>query len=335
MHFSPALLFSVHSEKLLTLTSDRLRALVIGADGLIGAALYDQLSRRGHTVFGTTRRGAPSGAGPKLFLDLTEPLAAADRLPDAEVAIVCTAMTSFAECRRQPELARLVNTTAPTALARRLLERGMFVVRLSSTAVFQNATPMAPALQPSNSHTLYGRLQAEGESSMLALNPRVSIVRFTKIVTPCFPIMVRWLAALVRGETIEAFADHGLCPVTLGCSVAALTGVVKSLRAGTYQISASRDLSYVELARHLVDRLELPRDRIIPVRAADRGMLAEEITPYSSLNSTSLAVLTGFVQPDPYAVLDQVFGEMIAQARHEIRQNVRSTTNGPTVKTVR
>ncbi len=306
-------------------TRESLRALVIGADGLIGAALCEQLSRRGHTVFGTTRRNSPLGLSRKVFLDLAESVTAADRLPDADVAVICTAMTNFADCRMQPELARRVNATAPAALARQLVERGSFVVRLSSTAVFQNPAPMAPALQPSNSRTLYGRLQAEGEKLVLALNSPVAIVRFTKIVTPSFPILTKWISALVRGETIEAFEDHGLCPVTLSCSVDALTAVTESRRPGTYQISAAHDLSYVELATYLVDRLGLPSDRVIPIRAVDRGIPVEEITPYSSLDSASLTKLTGFVQPNPYAVLDEVFGSMMEHARAQIRQNAVPT----------
>jgi dTDP-4-dehydrorhamnose reductase len=303
-----------------------MRILVIGADGLIGSALYDHLLYLGHTVFGTTRRAAQTKSRRRLmYLDLTEPRIATDHLPDADVAVICTAITSFAECRQQPELARLVNATAAALVARQLSNRGMFVVRLSSTAIFQNTSPMALPLQPPNSRTLYGRMQAEGEKLVFALGSPVSIVRFTKIVTPSFPLMTKWIATLVSGGAVEAFVDHGLCPVTLACSIDALTAVIESRRPGIYQVSASRDLSYAELAAYLVDQLGLPRDRVMHVRAIDKGMPAEEITPYSSLDSQTLTELAGFAQADPYAVLHEVFGPAIKQARAQIAQKPTST----------
>jgi dTDP-4-dehydrorhamnose reductase len=292
-----------------------LRILVIGADGTIGSASCHRLAERGHTVIGTTRRRSGASWPNSVFLDLLEPDFNVDNLPVADTAVICAAVTQFVLCRDHPEQARRVNVTAPVELARGFIARDMHVVRLSSTGVFNTKKPMVPANLLPNSRSLYGRLQAEAERLILASSRRTSVVRFTKIVRPDFALMTKWVSELIEGKTIEAFEDHGICPISLDCAVEALTGVIESRQPGIYQVSASRDLSYLDLAQYLVNAVGLPPDRVVSIHAHEKGIPLEEIVPNSSLDSTTLTALTGFMQPDPYRILDEVFGPMFEQAR--------------------
>lgn len=70
-------------------TMQHSRVLIIGADGIIGSALYEHLPRHGLTVFGTTRRRDEAGSSRSIYLDLEEPQIAFDRLPSVDAAIVC------------------------------------------------------------------------------------------------------------------------------------------------------------------------------------------------------------------------------------------------------
>jgi dTDP-4-dehydrorhamnose reductase len=301
-------------------TTQTLRALVIGTDGVIGSALYDHLARRGHTVFGTTRRKNKLDSNRTLFLDLAEPRIAIDRLPDVDIAVMCAAMARFADCRIQPDLARHVNVTAPTALARRLVERGAFVVRLSSSAVFDCRIPRVRADRPTGPRSVYGRLQAEAEEAVLGLGKNASILRLTKIMTGDFALIRNWIAALARGESIEAFEDHTLCPLPLASVVDAATAVLELGQGGIFQVSGAADISYADLARHLVRRLGLPSAKVISVRAVDKGVPADEVTPFTSMDTARLTAMTGFVPPEPLSVFDDIFGGMIARL-HENASN--------------
>src|SRR5687768_5569126 len=96
------------------------RALVVGGDGRLARTLITALERDGYSVIATTRR-----RGGRLVVDLAEVArtGSAD-LPDCDVAFVCAAMSSYAECRANEARARAVNIDGPTALARALRGRG-------------------------------------------------------------------------------------------------------------------------------------------------------------------------------------------------------------------
>ena len=298
-------------------------ALVVGSDGVIGSALYDHLSRHGVTVFGTTRREPTPNSRRLVFLDLAEPQLAVDRLPKVDVAIICAAMARFADCRTQPELARRVNVTAPAELASRLVDRGAFVVRLSSSAVFDCRTPHIGADQPTAARSAYGRFQAEAEKAVLALGEKASVLRLTKIITRDFPLIRNWIATLAIGSKIEAFTDHTLCPLPLAAAIDAGTSVLAHRESGIFQVSGASDISYADLAFYLVRRLGLPEDKVIPVRAVDKGMLADEVTPCTSMDTSRLTAITGFNPPQPFSVFDEVFGQTFKALYGEHKRRTR------------
>jgi dTDP-4-dehydrorhamnose reductase len=291
-----------------------LRVLVIGADGTIGSALSSKLLGLGYNVFNTTRRKSVRGSTQSVFLNLAEPVICVDHLPDVDVAIICAAISSFADCRTRPDLARQVNVISTSLLARQLMDRGTFVVRLSSSAVFDCLAPHVLADQEPNPRSVYGRLQADAEAVMLGLGINGGILRLTKVITPDSSLIKEWVRLLLKGQSIEAFTDHTLCPLSLPSAIEAATAVLRSRQGGIFQVSGSRDISYAELARHLARRLDVPVARVIPVRALQRGIPENEVTPFTSMDTTRLTRLTGFIPPDPFTVIDDVLGELLTKA---------------------
>ncbi len=291
-----------------------MRALVAGVDGGIGTALVGALRRRGDTVLGTTRRPGPHGAG--LF---TLDLASADvdivALPEADIAFFCAAMTGLAECRKDPELARSVNAAGPAHLARRLVAQGMRVLLLSTNAVYDWQTPCVPASRPPCPLTIYGQLKAEAEAEFAALGAAATTLRLSKVLTPELKLFRGWIDALAAGREVTAFSDLHMAPIALEDAVSALIALADRGESGLFQISGATDISYVAAARHLAERLHAPLDRVHEARAADAGFPREEITTFSSLDSARFSELTGWMPPDPYEVLDRVFGAAIEAAR--------------------
>jgi dTDP-4-dehydrorhamnose reductase len=287
-----------------------LRILIVGGDGIIGGALERKLAVMGHDVAVTTRHRERVTEG-TVFLDLARPHVA---LPPAKYAVICAAMTRFNDCREMPELARQINVTAPVALCADLISRGTRVILLSTSAVFDGRTPHVDASKPPSPRSVYGRLKADAERGVLALGENASVLRLTKVLSRETGILAQWVGELKSGRNIQAFDDHRFCPITLDNALDTIAALIEGGESGIYQVSGSADISFVEAARHLATRIGVPLQRVTAVNAEECGVPADEITPFTSLDTSRLSALTGFVPPQPYVVIDKVFATSLAPA---------------------
>ncbi|WP_024517845.1 sugar nucleotide-binding protein [Bradyrhizobium sp. Tv2a-2] len=289
-----------------------MRCLIIGADGTFGAALADSLRQGGHEVIATTRRRHLAIAGGSFYLDLAEELPS---MPEADVAVICAAMARFEDCRRYPERAHRVNVAAPLALARSLTEAGARVILLSTGVVFDCKTPHVSESAEPAPRSVYGRLKAEAEACLLDLGSLVSVLRLTKVVRPNAGVLSEWIRHLGEGKIVRAFDDHRFSPLTVAHVVDALVALVERGEGGIYHASGAADVSYAEAARFLARQIGVPSQLVEGVRGVDNGLADGDLTPFTSLATTRLSDLTGFIPPQPLEVLQTVFGREISQAK--------------------
>ena len=282
-----------------------MKALVIGSDSLIGRRLTPALRSAGWQAHGTTRRSADGGD--LLRLDLADPQCVAVRLPPVDVAFFCAAVTRFSDCDADPTLARQVNVLSPVALADRLVAAGTRAILLSSIAVYGGEEPRVPAERPVNPNSLYGRLKAEAEQAFLAFGSAASIVRLTKVLAPEMPLFNGWIDALAKSIPVNAFEDTGLAPVSIAAAVDILVRVAADADGGIYQASACDDVTYVEAALHIAQRLGASPALVRSDLGAGRGVPVEQLRRFSSLDTTRVDRLTGKVAPAARDVIDEVF----------------------------
>jgi dTDP-4-dehydrorhamnose reductase len=287
-----------------------MRCLIIGVDGSFGGALSRSLQSLGHEVATTTRRR--DCAGEHLLVDLAAPLPA---LPQVDVAVICAAIARLDDCRRYPELAHRVNVEAPLEIARTLTQAGTRVILLSTSSVFgclmahvaEDATP-AP-------RGVYARLKAEAEARLLALGSEIAVLRLTKVVKPNSGLLSDWIRHLGDGKPVPAFDDSRFCPLTVAHVVDAITAVIEDGQRGVYHVSGAADVSYADAAMFFAQRIGAAKDLVEPVHGVDSGLPYEELTPYTSLATSRLSRLNGFVPPDAFEILQDIYGPEIAAAR--------------------
>ena len=287
-----------------------MRCLIIGVDGSFGGALSRSLQGLGHEVVATTRRR--DCAGKHLFLDLAAPLPV---LPQVNVAVICAAMARLDDCRRYPELAHRVNVTAPLELARTLTEAGSRVILLSTSAVFGCLAPHVEESAGPAPRSAYARLKAEAEARLLELSPQIAVLRLTKVVKPNSGLLSEWIRHLGDGRPVRAFDDSRFCPLTVAHVVDAITAVIEGSRGGVYHVSGAADVSYAAAAKFFAQRIGVVNDLVEPVHGVDSGLPNEELTPFTSLATSRLSWLNGFVPPEAFEVLQNVYAPEIAAAR--------------------
>jgi dTDP-4-dehydrorhamnose reductase len=286
----------------------KLNVLVVGVDGLIGQALVSELRKRGHGVVGTSRRSRHGDDG-TVFLDLSAARLAS--LPSADIMIICAAMARFSDCRDHYDLTRHVNVEARLALADLARARGERIIAMSSSAVFDCMRPNARADWKPAPRSAYGRQMAESEAGILAR--RGAILRSTKILTDRAGVFPEWILTLRSGGTVRAFEDHTLCPVPLNSVVDSLIAIAEQPSDGIFQVSGASDISFAEAARHLARRIGVCEDRVASIRAVDHGIPKSELTPHTSLDTSRLTELWGFQPPEPFAVMDAVFHDLLSE----------------------
>jgi dTDP-4-dehydrorhamnose reductase len=285
-----------------------MKAIVIGADGIIGEALVRALSRRGNIVYGTTRRRA-SVTDNRIFLDLAASDIESAPLPHSDITFFCAGIVTFAECRTNRALARQVNVMARASLARRMAAAGTRVVLLSTSSVFDGRVSHVPVTRPPCPINAYGEFAAEAEKMFGTLGSTASIVRFTKLITPSAKLIIGWIDGLSHGRPVTAFSELRMAPISLDDAIAALLAVADDPTGGIYQVSGAADVSYYDAARYIALRLQVDPALVVEKRAIDAGIPPEEIPRFSSLDTKRFTEITGRPAPEPFAVIDSVFGK--------------------------
>jgi dTDP-4-dehydrorhamnose reductase len=282
------------------------RALVVGGDGRIARALIPALARAGYDVVATTRRREP-GAPDRIALDLAEVARSGSAaVPECDVAFVCAAISGYAAARNDEATARAVNVAAPAALARALRSCGAQVVLLSTNGVFGGDTPFRAATDAPDGATAYGRSKALAEAELRAVDPRAAVLRLTRVFVPGEPLLAGWMRQLRAREPVEAFADMVAAPVHVDHVVAALIAIARQRASGILQLSAWREVSYVEMARHIAARADAPPELVVPVAAAARGIGPGEAPRHASLAYEADLARFGLAPIEPFDVVDAV-----------------------------
>lgn len=233
--------------------------LIVGGDGLIGRALHESYRAAGVPCLATSRR---AGQHPRLDLAaLPETWELADSY---SAAFLCAGRTKLADCEAYPAETALINVTRTIELARKLGERGAFIVFLSTNLVFDGNKAFPTVDDAPNPTTAYGRQKAEAEKFLRELGERVTIVRLTKVVHPAMSLLLDWAGALRRREVIHPYSDMIFSPIPLEYVVRALQSIASRRTEGIIHLSAGMDISYASLAHSLATRLNVSPDVIQP-----------------------------------------------------------------------
>ena len=270
---------------------------------MIGQRLADHLSSRGQHVVSTTRRSdRVSQSRPQVDL-------AAQLWPDFSALIgdrpatayICAAVARIAACEADPSNARAVNVNGCTSLATHLVAVGANIVALSTNQVLSGQTPRESADAPHAPATEYGRQKAELERRVLALGPQVKVLRLTKVFGELDPLLNGWRKTLRCNLPISPFVDMSAAPVKVDDVASTLAALGTRDGHGVYQYSASRDVSYAEMASAIAAAEGCAAALVRPQSSREAG-LAFSPPRFTSLCGERLMREFSIAQPDPIQV---------------------------------
>ncbi|HVV16870.1 MAG TPA: dTDP-4-dehydrorhamnose reductase [Polyangia bacterium] len=243
-------------------------AVVLGAGGLVGGALCDELERAGWRAV----------TAPRLACDIRDPDAVRALCHEARPAVVfnAAAYTNVDGAEREPELARAVNADGAEVVARAAAGAGAAVVHYSTDFVFdgEQERPYDERDPPSPLGT-YGRSKAEGDARVAAATPRHFILRVGCVYGHGgrnFPsTIVRRLRA---GDALRVDAERRVSPTWAREVAAVSVALAATSHYGVYHCTAHGETTWAEFARAVADELGLPAARIDEVSNAGLALAA-------------------------------------------------------------
>jgi dTDP-4-dehydrorhamnose reductase len=280
--------------------------LIVGGDSEIGTSLAAHLRQRRRPVVETTRR-RDRVCVERTLLDLTADLSRWESPAGVTAASICAAVARPADCATDPAMSARINITGTLALAERLIARGVYVLFLSASRVFDGWTPNMRADAPTAPVSEYGKQKARTEAALraqIAQGAPVGILRLAKVVSPQNSLLNDWVAALAAGEPIQAFHDMTMAPAPMNAVVRAIEALMADRATGVFQLSGPRDVTYGEVGRFLAERLRADPELVVLSSAKEAGL---PIAPaHTTLDSSALRERYGIVVPDAWEVLDAV-----------------------------
>jgi dTDP-4-dehydrorhamnose reductase len=242
-----------HTEKPDSLPPDtppaghKLRVLIVGSDGQLGAALSKYLASNGYNVQATTRRAARTDARTFLF-DLESPSFEFANTP-YDCVVVCAGLTSIAACEKDPSLCERVNVTNTIALIDHFAARSSFIIFLSSTAVFDGNKAFYTFDDAANPATVYGRSKLAVETHIREKHKdRAATLRITKVISETTPFVERWLKDGKDGKPISAYTNRLISPVTIASVCDAVQLLAERKQGGVYQLGGDEEVSFFDFA---------------------------------------------------------------------------------------
>lgn len=281
--------------------------LVVGVDGRVGSALSNRLLQSGRQVLGTTRRQGTEGPS-RVFLDLATQVDSWVPPEQVETGFLCAGISGLLPCERDPLGTSQINVRGTLAVARGLVAQGSHVLFLSTNQVFDGDSPSRRSDEPVGPRSVYGRTKAEAEAGLLALPGDVVVVRFGKILEAGPSFLSGWADDLRGGKPIRPLRDLVIAPVSTRFAVDVLLRVADRRARGTVQVSADRDVSYEEIARHIAQRVGAPQGLVQAGHSRDAGFPQDLVPRHTTFDTSRLRGELGLTPPDVWDTIDEVVG---------------------------
>jgi dTDP-4-dehydrorhamnose reductase len=222
-----------------------MKALVLGAGGMLGRAVVREGRRAGREIAGLTRAD----------LDVTDSEAVTLAVAAAEPDLVvnCAAFTDVDGAEVEAEAALRVNRDGAAAAAAAAERAGAAIVYPSTDYVFdgRKRDPYVESDEPAPLSS-YGRSKLAGERATAEANPRHFVLRTSWLFGLGGRNFVETMLGLAaRGQSVRVVDDQVGSPTFCGHLAAGLLRLAEHASPGVHHATADGACSWFELGREV------------------------------------------------------------------------------------
>jgi len=270
--------------------------LIVGGDSVVGTNLVKTFRMKRANVITTTRRVDKLDKA-TVWLDLLDVNATEFPSLKFDTAILCAGLTSKQQCDQDPQQSYKTNVDGIMHVVAKLAAQRAHIIYLSTNEVFSGSDCFPTHKADVNPMSIYGKLKAECESKIRSITSNLTIVRFTKIIHPKFPLFVEWVCRIKKRETIQPYCDKYFAPIPLDYAVNVILRLTSMKFPGIVHVSASRDISYYEAGVVIAKTLSRDINLVIPHRSINDDKDIPNLAK-TALDTTTLKEI-GFSPCDP------------------------------------
>lgn len=296
-----------------------MKILLLGKGGQVGWELQRSLAPLGELV-------ALDRHSQDLCGDLTnlQGLAATVRTLRPDLIVNAAAHTAVDKAESEPELARLINATAPGVLAQEAHKLGAWLVHYSTDYVFDGSgtQPWLEADTPAP-FSVYGQTKREGEQLIAANASRHLIFRTSWVYAARGGNFAKTMLRLAQErERLTVIDDQWGAPtgseLIADVTAHAIRQVLQRPQdAGLYHLAASGETTWHGYAKHVIAQAERAQEAI--------KIVAKEVAPVptsafptparrphnSRLNTAKLQTIFGLSLPPWQQGVDRMLAEIL------------------------
>ena len=233
-----------------------MKILLLGKNGQVGWELQRALAPLGELVALDFDSPGPLSAD----FSRPESLAATVRAVAPDIIVNSAAHTAVDKAESEPDLARALNATAPSVLAREAAAMGAWLMHYSTDYVFDGSgsTPWTET-SPTGPLSVYGATKLEGEDTIRASGCRHLIFRTSWVYAARGGNFAKTMLKLAKERDALTVIDDQVGSPTGADLLADLTAhalraaLARPALAGTYHAVAQGETSWHGYARHVIE----------------------------------------------------------------------------------
>ncbi len=289
--------------------------LLIGSNGQVGQELQQILSTYADVI---------SVARPTVDLAQPDTICSVIREKQPQIIINAAAYTAVDQAEREPELAKVINATAPKILAQEAKKQQAFLIHLSTDYVFdgKNCRPYQEEDQ-TNPLSIYGQTKLAGEQAIRDTYNHHLILR-TAWVYGTFG-KSNFVKTMLRlggeREEIRVVADQIGSPTwarDIAETIAKLIPLLNPEIAGTYHYTNSGVASWYDFAVAIFEEAQklgfsLKIQRVVPITTPEYPTPADRPS-YSVLACAKIAKIVGNHAPHWRQRLRKMLKELVVSS---------------------
>lgn len=248
-----------------------MRALVIGASGLVGGALLKNLSLSGHDTLGSYNS---MKIGNCVKLDITEKENVFDLISNfqPDVVFLPAALANVDFCEENPGLCRKINVEG----TRNVAVAAAKLVFFSTEYVFDGKAGPYSEEDEVNPINKYGAAKVEAERIIKSLENsliiRTTVVYGNEVQGKNFAIKV--IQSLRNGAQFRAVTDQISTPTYVDDLAEKTIELTKRDKTGVYNVVGPDLVSRYEFALEIAEAFNLKKSLVKPVSTAELGQKA-------------------------------------------------------------